>query len=128
MRIPKSEIPVKIEVPGATARQMTDFGDASPCGMIGAEYFSMAAGTDLAPLLQGLENDMCPSPHWGYLIEGEVTVTYENGSDEQVHGGDVFYWPPYHSVKVSQDAELILFSPQHEHSPVIEHVHRMVSG
>ena len=53
MHTPKGDIPVKIDVPGATARQRPDFGTAS--GTIGAEYFSMSAGTDLAPLLQGLD-------------------------------------------------------------------------
>ena len=44
-----------VEVPGATARQLSGFGTAS--GAIGAEYFSLGAGTDIAPLLQGLEGD-----------------------------------------------------------------------
>ncbi len=54
MRIAKNDIPVKIDLPGATARQVKDFGDATGYGKIGGEYFSLAAGTDLAPLLQGL--------------------------------------------------------------------------
>ena len=49
MRIAKEEIPVKIDVPGATARQAVDFGDASGYGTIGGEYFSLGAGTDIAP-------------------------------------------------------------------------------
>ena len=36
--------------------------------------------------------------------------------------GDLFYWPPGHTVKVGQDAEIILFSPQDEHSEVIDHI------
>ena len=28
------------------------------------------AGTDFTPLLEGLENDHCQVPHWGYVIEG----------------------------------------------------------
>jgi ethanolamine utilization protein EutQ (cupin superfamily) len=122
MKINKSEIPVKVDAPGATARQLQDFGSASGYAEIGAEYFSMAAGTDLAELLQGLEGDACQSPHWGYLIEGEVTVTYTSGEEETVCAGDVFYWPPGHSVRVGQDAEIILFSPQHEHSAVMDHI------
>lgn len=47
MRIPKEQIPVKLDVPGAKARQLSDFGTAS--GVIGAEYFSLGAGTDIAP-------------------------------------------------------------------------------
>ena len=49
MRIAKEDIPVRIDVPGATARQITDFGDATGYGKIGGEYFSLGAGTDLAP-------------------------------------------------------------------------------
>lgn len=128
MRISKNDIPVKVNVPGAVARQQQDFGDASGYGAIGGEYFSMAAGTDIAPLLEGLEGDACQSPHWGYLIEGEVTVSYTDGSEETIRGGDLFYWPPGHSVRVAQDAEIILFSPQHEHTAVINHINAKLQG
>ena len=122
MKISKSDIPVKVDAPGATARQLQNFGSAAGYAEIGAEYFSMAAGTDLAELLKGLEGDACQSPHWGYLIDGEVTVTYSSGEEETVHGGDVFHWPPGHSVRVGEDAEIVLFSPQHEHTAVMDHI------
>jgi len=120
MRIPKEAIPVKIAVPGATARQIPDFGVAS--GTIGAEWFSMGAGTDLAPLLEGLDGDMCHGPHWGYMLAGDVMVNYRDGSTEQCRAGDLFYWPPGHSVRVEDDAELIMFSPQAEHEAVMDHI------
>lgn len=120
MHLPKEDIPVKIDAPGATARQLPDFGVAS--GAIGAEWFSMSAGTDLAPLLEGLEGDMCHGPHWGYMLDGDVVVTYHDGTTEQCTTGDVFYWPPGHSVRVNRDAELILFSPQAEHTAVMDHI------
>lgn len=88
----------------------------------------MGAGTDLAPLLKGLEGDLCQSPHWGYMIQGRLTVTYRDGSRESVGGGDLFYWPPGHTVAVSQDAEIILFSPQSEHCAVVEHVRRRLGA
>ena len=59
MHISKDDIPIKVDAPGAVARQLPDFGVAS--GAIGAEYFTMSAGTDLAPLLAGLEGDACPT-------------------------------------------------------------------
>jgi hypothetical protein len=120
MHLSKNDIPVKVNAPGAIARQLPDFGVAS--GAIGAEYFTMAAGTDLAPLLQGLEGDACQSAHWGYVITGDLVVSYSDGSTEECTTGDVFHWPPGHSVRVERDAELILFSPQTEHSPVIDHI------
>jgi hypothetical protein len=128
MRIAKSNVPVKINANGAVARQQTDFGDSTGCGMLGAEHFMMAAGTDITPLLQGLEGDLCQSPHWGYLINGELTVSFGDGSEEKTTSGDLFYWPPGHTVRVDADAELVLFSPQHEHTPVLEHLASQLGG
>lgn len=128
MRIAKQDIPAKINVPGAIARQQMDFGDAKGYGKISGEYFSLGAGTDISPLLQGLEGDLCQSPHWGYVLEGEITVTYADGQHEVVNGGDLFYWPPGHTVKVSQNAEVVLFSPQHEHGLVIDHMRQKMGA
>jgi hypothetical protein len=128
MRIAKNDVPAKISVPGAIARQQTGFGDATGFGTMAGEYFSLAAGTDIAPLLKGLEGDLCQSPHWGYLLEGEVTVTYKDGGQEVVKASDLFYWPPGHTVRVGKDAEIILFSPQQEHCRVIDHLRSQLGG
>lgn len=128
MRIAKQDIPVRINAPGAVARQRTNFGNAAGYGTISGEYFSLGAGTDIAPLLQGLENDLCQSPHWGYVLEGELTVTFAGGKSEELSDGDLFYWPPGHTVKVGRDAEVILFSPQHEHGEVMDHMLRKMAG
>ena len=128
MHIAKTDVPVKTRAPGAVARHKGDFGDASRCGRMAGEYFSFAAGTDIAPLLKGLEDDLCQAPHWGYLLEGEVIVSYATGEDETVRGGDLFYWPPGHTVKATADAEMILFSPEQEHRRVLEHVSRQLGS
>jgi hypothetical protein len=120
MHITKNDIPIKIDAPGAVARHLPDFGIAS--GPLAAEYFSLGAGADLAPLLKGLTDDTCQAAHWGYMITGDVIVTYSDGSDEACISGDVFYWHPGHSVRVITDAELILFSPQDEHAHVLDHI------
>lgn len=128
MRIAKTDIPARITIPGATARQIPDFGDASGYGAMGAEYFSLGQGTDIAPLLQGLTDDLCQAPHWGYLIQGEITVTYKGGAHESVRAGDMFFWPPGHTVRVEEDAEVVLFSPQHEHGQVMDHMQKKLAG
>jgi hypothetical protein len=122
MHIPKDQIPVKIDVPGAVARQQTNFGDASGYGTIGAEYFSFGAGTDITQLLQGLEGDLCQAPHWGYVVRGALTVTFSDGTEERDNTGDLFYWPPGHTVRAEEDSDIVLFSPQKEHTEVIEHI------
>lgn len=128
MRIAKEDIPVRIDVPGATARQIPDFGDATGYGKIGGEYFSLGAGTDISPLLQGLDGDLCQSPHWGYVMQGKLTVTFADGHSETVQTSDMFYWPPGHTVRAEADTEMVLFSPQHEHGAVIDHISRKLSN
>lgn len=128
MRISKNDVPVKIDVPGATARQQPDFGDANGCGKMAGEYFSFGAGTDITPLLEGLENNMCQSPHWGYVIQGNLTVSYGDGTSEVISGGDLFYLPPDHTVRAEEQSEIILFSPQHEHCAVLNHIEAKLGG
>ena len=56
------------------------------------------------------------------MLEGEVTVTYPDATEETVADGELSYWPPGHSVRVGRDAEIILFSPAQEHDDVIAHM------
>lgn len=128
MKISKEQIPAKIDVPGAVARQIGDFGDVTGLGTMGGEWFSLAAGTDIRPLLRGLRDDACQAPHWGYMLSGELVVTYTDGATETCKGNDLFYWPPGHSVRVVKDAEVILFSPVREHTHVMEHMRKAMGG
>jgi hypothetical protein len=122
MRISKQDVPAKIDAPGALARQVGSFGSAEGYGEMAGEYFTLAAGVDIAPLLEGLPTDSCDAPHWGYVLKGRVTVSYTDTTSESVAEGDLFYWPPGHSVRVEDDAELILFSPQESHGAVMDHI------
>lgn len=126
MRITRSEVPEVFSVPGAVARQVLEFGDASDYGKMTGEYFSLASGTDITPLLQGLEGDLCQSPHWGYMISGRLTVTFSDGTEETARAADLFYWPPGHTLRVDEDAEIILFSPQAEHCATLDHLKRQL--
>lgn len=122
MQQSKDELPIRIDTPDAVARQQTEFGDATAYDTFGAEHFTLTAGTDLTALLEGLENDMCQSPHWGYILDGTLRVTYADGTEEVDETGDLFYWPPGHTLRAEADSDFVLFSPQHEHGEVIEHV------
>jgi len=128
MRIPKDQIPAKIDVPGAVARQTLGFGDATGYGKMAGEYFTLGAGTDIAPLLKGLKDDGCHAPHWGYMLTGELVVTFTGGRTETCSQHDLFYWPPGHTVRVVKDAELVLFSPQREHVDVLDHMLKAMGG
>jgi len=122
MRVAKSDVDVQVAIPGAVLRQRKAFGDASGYGTISGEYFSLAAGVDTTPLFEGLEGDLCQCPHWGFVLQGQLTTTDASGAEETVRAHDLFYWPPGHNVRVDADAEIIMFSPQDAHSHVISHM------
>lgn len=128
MRVAKEQVEIKMQIPGAVIRQHKDFGDATGLGKISGEYFTLSEGVDTTPLFQGLEGNLCQSPHWGYVLRGQLTTTDAAGVQETVSANDLFYWPPGHNVKVDADAEIIMFSPQHEHSHVINHMIEMTKG
>lgn len=122
MRISKKDVDVKMEIPGAIIRQQMDFGDVTGFSKISGEYFSLSEGVDTTPLFKGLEGDLCQCPHWGFVLRGRITTTDADGVQETVNENDLFYWPAGHNVKVNKDADIIMFSPQNEHSHVINHM------
>ena len=122
MRVRKDDVEVRMEIQGAVIRQRMDFGDVSGFDKISGEYFTLSAGVDTAPLFVGLEGDRCQCPHWGFVLRGRITMTDAHGVGETVTANDLFYWPPGHNVRVEADAEIIMFSPQHEHKLVIDHM------
>lgn len=128
LHLDKATLPVKIDAPGAVARQVADFGDATGYGRMAGEYFSLGAGTDIAPLLAGLDHDTCHAPHWGYMLEGRVVVSFVGGRESTCSAGEIFYWPPGHSVRVLDDAEVVLFSPATEHVEVLDHMLGVMAG
>jgi hypothetical protein len=90
-------------------------------GMTSA-YMQYPAGLDLRPLLEGLEGDHCQCPHWGFVIEGSIRVYYQDGTEELVSAGEIYYWPPGHTVVVEEAIRMVEFSPHDQMSQVLNHV------
>lgn len=128
MRVPKEQVDVQMEMPGVVIRQRKDFGDVSGYQKISGEYFSLAAGVDTTPLFVGLDGNSCQCPHWGFVLRGQITTTDATGAQETVRTNDLFYWPPGHNVRVDADAEIIMFSPEREHTHVINHMLQKVKS
>ncbi|HVO13928.1 MAG TPA: cupin domain-containing protein [Alphaproteobacteria bacterium] len=128
MRVAKDDVEVRMSIPGAVVRQRRNFGDVSRYGRISGEYFSLAKGVDTTPLFQGLEGDLCQCPHWGFVLSGRITTTDASGKQETVTANDLFYWPPGHNVRVDEEANIVMFSPEHEHTQVIEHMIKKTGG
>lgn len=122
MHVAKDDVDVKMAIPGAVIRQRTEFGSVGGFDQLSGEYFTLAAGVDTTPLFVGLEGDRCQCPHWGFVLRGQLTTTDARGARETVKANDLFYWPPGHNVRVDADAEIVMFSPQREHTCVIDHM------
>lgn len=67
MRASKNELPGVLEAGPATVR-------ARDCGDMRVAIISVPAGTDFGPLLKGLPDDLCPCPHWGYVMKGRLQI------------------------------------------------------
>lgn len=128
MRVAREQVDVRMAIPGVVIRQQKDFGTVRGFDRISGEYFTLAAGVDTTALFKGLEHDLCQCPHWGYVLRGTLTTTDEYGVEETVNANDLFHWPAGHNVRVDADAEIVMFSPEHEHSQVIDHMIAKVSA
>lgn len=65
---------------------------------VGFETYT--ADIDAAPLFQGLPDDRCQCPHWGYVKKGKVTFTYGDGHQETYDGGRVLRAAGPHTAPV----------------------------
>ncbi len=116
MKLNKENIPITLQAPDTKMRAQEGFG-----GMT-VGFNELPKGTDFTPLLQGLDNDSCHCPHWGYVLEGAMLVIYDDGNEEVITEGDVFYLPAGHTAIVQEDIKLLDFNPAHEFKELMDHV------
>ena len=73
-------------------------------------FESHSADADIAGLFQGLRDDRCQVPRWGYVLEGMITFRFADGEETYV-AGDAYYVPPGHTPVHYAGAEILEFSP-----------------
>lgn len=88
----------------------------------------LPAGADAAPLLQGLPGDLCQCPHWGVVTQGAIHVRFADGRTETVRAGEVYYWPPGHTVRVDEAYSAVEFSPADGMREVMDHLRAKLSA
>ena len=86
-------------------------------------FVTLTADADLTPLLQGLPNDQCPCPHWGYVFKGRMWFRLDD-SEEWYGPGDAFYVPGGHTAGADADSEFLVFSPTEQIAEVEAHMMR----
>ncbi len=89
--------------------------------------YTIAAGTDMTPLMRGMPGDRCQCPHWGYVLKGRVRIVHPD-HDQVVTAGEVFYVEPGHAPIFEEDTQMIEFSPKEPWLSMTETVSRNLAA
>lgn len=92
---------------------------------VGFETFT--EDVDMTPLLAGLPDDLCPSPHWGYVFGGRLTYTFGD-REEAIGEGEAFYVPAGHSLRADAGTDVVFFSPTADWKHTVETVAKNREG
>ncbi len=84
---------------------------------VGFETFREDA--DATPIFRGLPDDRCQSPHWGYVVSGQVLFKFAD-RDEVYGAGTAYYAPPGHIPVIAAGTEVVEFSPTGEYEKTME--------
>lgn len=85
------------------------------------------AGTDFTALLEGLENDLCQVPHWGYVVKGSIRIIFHDGTETVFKEGEAFYMKAGHTAVVLEDLLLMSFSPEEGFEELNNHINKKVA-
>jgi hypothetical protein len=112
--IEREDVPVAIEDDNVEIR-------TSEVGEMSVIWAKLKEGTDFAPALVGLPDDLCQCPHWGYMIKGRIKMKTKDG-ENVYEAGQAFYWAPGHAPLALEDSEYVEFSPTEEFQAVVRHI------
>lgn len=99
-----SNLPLEIDQ-GDLQTRYVELGDMA------IRHARVPAGTDLTPVLHGLPGDRCPSPHWGIVLEGSITMVHADGSEEVACAGEVYHWPAGHTAHTDEAVVFLEVGP-----------------
>lgn len=120
MAIPIHELPIELAA-GELETRYREMGEMA------IRHARVPAGTDLAPVLQGLPGDRCPSPHWGIVLEGSIHLEHADGSTETARAGEVYHWPAGHTATTDEAVVFIEVGPVAEMRAFGEHAKKALA-
>lgn len=103
-----------VEGPGFVARRV-EWGDVT------IAFERADAPVDPAALFASLPDGRCQCPHWGYVLEGEITFRYAD-RDEVVRAGELYFTAPGHVPLVERSAAIIELSLTEQLRPTLDAV------
>jgi hypothetical protein len=104
MQATMDQLPIEIEA-GELQLRYAEWGP------VAVRHAHVPAGTDMAPVLEGLPGDRCPSPHWGIVLRGSIHLRHADGTEETTREGQLYYWPAGHTAWTDEEAEFVEFGP-----------------
>lgn len=120
MSVRVEDLPVEV-AQGELVTRYAEFGDMA------IRHATLPAGTDMAPVLQGLPGDRCPSPHWGIVLAGSIELTHADGSQELAGAGELYHWPAGHTGVTKEGVTFIEIGPVAEMRAFSEHAKKLFS-
>ena len=112
MKASRETLAVAFQEGEAISRQ-AEWGDMN------VAYETFPAGMDATGMFNGLPDNRCQCPHWGFLITGRMRVKYAD-RDEVINAGEVYYMAPGHIPVIEEDVEVVEFSPKGEYQKTME--------
>ena len=120
MRGSKTDLPVTLDLDQVVVREI-EWGDIH----VGIESYRQKL--DATPFFQGLPDNRCQCPHWGYILSGRMVVKYAD-REEVVNAGDAYYMAPGHIPVLDPGTELVEFSPKEAFRQTMEAVERNLAA
>lgn len=97
-------------------------------GPMAVRHVQVPAGVDMSPVLEGLPDDRCPSPHWGMVLKGSIHLRHADGTEETTRAGQLYYWPAGHTAWTDEDVVFVEIGPVEPMRQFGEHAKRKVGG
>ena len=121
MNGPLAELPLELQQ-GELVTRYAEWGEMA------IRYVRIPAGTDMSPVLEGLPGDRCPSPHWGWVLEGALHLAHHDGTKEVTRAGEAYHWPAGHTAWAEEATAFVEFGPVAEMRQFSEHAKAKLGG
>jgi hypothetical protein len=112
MHAKKEDLPLVAEMPGVFESRQAQWGGFT------AAIETLKGPHDFTKEFADLPTGRCESPHWGYVLKGQVRILYPD-REEVLREGDIYYMSPGHIPIVEEEGVIIEFSPSEEYAKTL---------
>jgi hypothetical protein len=77
---------------------------------------------DPTDLYEGFPGNGCPVEHYGYVFSGSIRVKYNDGTEELINEGEVYYIPGGHMLSYDGPTYHLEINPHKQLRQVMDHL------